>query len=571
MQPDKDTFMNLLCYRTAHCRWRIMLGLLGLLVVTCLPISQAADPVGGWIDPQGIQGSLVIAGGGKLPQEIIDQFIKLAGGEQAHLVIIPTASARADQDDTTSLLESWQEHKPASLTLLHTRSRDEANRNEFVKPLKKATGVWFLGGAQSRIADAYLDTSVEKELTALLKRGGVIGGSSAGAAIQSRLMIARGRDVAELQKGFDLLPGTIIDQHFLARQRQPRLVGAIAKHPLKVGLGIDEGTALLVQGRVIKVMGRSSVTVCLAASKTKPARQRQVTAGQYLDLTALRRAARDSQGPVFPPKTLPAAKVAAGSLVIVGGGGLPMPIRKHFIELAGGPDALIVILPTAQTDPLPEQVGQKYFTEAGARNVQVLRARKRADVESKKTAELLKQAGGIWFGGGRQWRFVDAYENTSALPLIHAVLERGGVIGGSSAGASIQAQYLVRGSPLTNRDMMAAGYERGFGFLPGAAIDQHFAQRKRFVDMTGVMKAHPQLLGIGIDESTALVVQGSQGEVWGKGQVHFYDWSQPPAAGKPDHGSYPAKTRYDLVQRKATFVPEPPPPEPAPDVKNQQP
>ena len=558
--------MNLLCYRTAYCRWRVMLGLLGLLAVTCLPISQAADSVGGWIDPQGTQGSLVIAGGGKLPQEIIDQFIKLAGGEQAHLVIIPTASARADQDDTTPLLESWQQHKAASLTLLHTRSRDEANRDEFVEPLKKATGVWFLGGAQSRISAAYLDTAVEKELTALLKRGGVIGGSSAGAAIQSRLMIARGRDVAELQKGFDLLPGTIIDQHFLARQRQPRLVGAVAKHPLKVGLGIDEGTALLVQGRLIKVMGRSSVTVCLAASKTKPAQQRQVTAGQYLDLTALRRAARDRQGPVFPPKTLPAAKVPAGSLVIVGGGGLPMPIRKRFIELAGGPESLIVILPTAQTDPLPEQVGQKYFTEAGARNVQVLRARKRAEVESKKTAELLKQAGGIWFGGGRQWRFVDAYENTSALPLIHAVLERGGVIGGSSAGASIQAQYLVRGSPLTNRDMMAAGYERGFGFLPGAAIDQHFAQRKRFVDMTGVMKAHPQLLGIGIDESTALVVQGSQGEVWGKGQVHFYDWSQPPAAEKTDHGSYPAKTRYDLVQRKATFVPEPPP-EPAPDVK----
>ena len=313
-------------------------------------------------------------------------------------------------------------------------------------------------------------------------------------------------------------------------------------------------------------MGRSSVTVCLAASKTKPAQQRQVTAGQYLDLTALRRAARDRQGSAFPPKTLPAAKVSSGSLVIVGGGGMPMPIRKRFIELAGGPDALIVVLHTAQADPLPEQVGQKYFTEAGARNVQVLRARKRADVESEETTQLLKQAGGIWFGGGRQWRFVDAYENTSALPLIHSVLKRGGVIGGSSAGASIQAQYLVRGSPLTNRDMMAAGYERGFGFLPGVAIDQHFAQRKRFVDMTGVMKAHPQLLGIGIDEGTALIVQGSQGEVWGKGQVHLYDWTKELPDGKPDYKSYSAKTRYDLAERKVTFLPEPSldPPNPEP-------
>ena len=71
--------------------------------------------------------------------------------------------------------------------------------------------------------------------------------------------------------------------------------------------------------------------------------------------------------------------------------------------------------------------------------MKVLRARKLADVESKATRQLLEKAGGIWFGGGRQWRFVDAYEETAALPLIHAVLQRGGVIGGSSAGASIQA------------------------------------------------------------------------------------------------------------------------------------
>ena len=522
---------------------------------------RAAEPVRQRIDPQGIDGSLVIAGGGKLPKDIIERFIKLAGGEEAHLVIIPTASTRADQEDTSGLLEPWKAHKVASLTLLHTRSAEQANQAEFVKPLKQATAVWFSGGAQSRITAAYLGTAVEKELTALLKRGGVIGGSSAGAAVQSRQMIARGRDVAELQVGFNLLPGTIIDQHFLARKRQPRLTGAIAKHPYRVGLGIDEGTALVVQGRQIQVLGRSSVTVCLAASASQPASQTQVRAGQPLDLTALRRAARDRQQPSFPPKTLRPARVAAGALLIVGGGKLPMPMRKKFIELAGGPQALIIVLPTAQEDPLPEQVGQKYFEDAGARNVKVLRARQLADVESEETRQLLKQAGGIWFGGGRQWRFVDAYENTSALPLMHAVLKRGGVIGGSSAGASIQAEYLVRGNPLGNRDMMAAGYQRGFGFLPAVAIDQHFSQRKRFVDMTAVMKRHPQLLGIGIDESTALLVQGSQATVMGEGSVHIYDWRQPPAAGKPDHGSYPAKSRYDLVQRKALFVPEIPQPD----------
>ena len=68
--------MNLLCYRTVHCRWQVMLGLLSLLAFACPPVSQAAKPVRAWIDPQGIQGSLIIGGGGQLPTEIIDQFIK---------------------------------------------------------------------------------------------------------------------------------------------------------------------------------------------------------------------------------------------------------------------------------------------------------------------------------------------------------------------------------------------------------------------------------------------------------------------------------------------------------------
>ena len=80
--------------------------------------------------------------------------------------------------------------------------------------------------------------------------------------------------------------------------------------------------------------------------------------------------------------------------------------------------------------------------------------------------------------GGRQWRLVDAYLDTEAEKIFHQVLDRGGVIGGSSAGATIQAGYLLRGSPLGNTEVMAEGYERGFGFLPGVAIDQHFSQRR---------------------------------------------------------------------------------------------
>jgi cyanophycinase len=129
-------------------------------------------------------------------------------------------------------------------------------------------------------------------------------------------------------------------------------------------------------------------------------------------------------------------------------------------------------------------------------------------------------------------------------------LRRGGVIGGSSAGATIQGDYLCRGSPLGNLEMMCEGYERGFGFLRGTAIDQHFAQRKRFVDMTALMKTYPQLLGIGLDEGTALVVKGSVADVMGKGQAHFYDRTKPVEDDKPDHESLKAGGRYDLKARK---------------------
>ena len=137
------------------------------------------------------------------------------------------------------------------------------------------------------------------------------------------------------------------------------------------------------------------------------------------------------------------------ALVIVGGGGLPSEIVERFIALAGGPESLIVVLPTAIPDQLARtRKTPEFLTKAGAKNVRVLPHRRLEEVESKEFLETLARAGGVWFGGGRQWRFVDAYRGTRAESALKDVLSRGGVIGGSSAGASIQASYLARGNPL---------------------------------------------------------------------------------------------------------------------------
>jgi cyanophycinase len=161
--------------------------------------------------------------------------------------------------------------------------------------------------------------------------------------------------------------------------------------------------------------------------------------------------------------------------------------------------------------------------------------------------EAIAGATGIWFDGGRQWNFVDAYDNTEAISLFQKLLQRGGVIGGSSAGATIQGEYLVRGHPLGNQVMMAEGYERGFGFLPRAAIDQHFTQRGRQRDLMGVIERHRDLVGIGIDEATAIVVRGATAEVIGDHAAHFIDSGKlRDSAGDNPYVSIPSGGAIDL-------------------------
>ena len=532
------------------------LPLLGLLVCCTPLVAEETARAFPWLDPAGIRGALVIAGGGEQPEAINAKFVELAGGNEARIVVIPTAGDSADAfvaepERAAKLAEFWKSRGAADAQVLHTRSKERANDEAFVEPLRKATGVWFEGGDQSKIAEAYLGTAVEREVLALVARGGVVGGTSAGAAIQSKVMIAGGQTEPRMASGFDLLPGAIIDQHFLARKRRDRSVAAVTMHPECFGLGIDEGTAVVVRGRRIEVLGHSTATVILAPSAGRPLKELKFKAGDVHDLTMLRRAALERSLASFPPAEPPSPKVESGSLVIVGGGGMPKEVTEKFIELAGGPESLIVVLPTAGGDTVSDTAGEtRFFERAGAKNVKALTARTREEVESPEFAAALADAKGVWFGGGRQWRFVDAYAGTKAEELFRDVLRRGGVIGGSSAGASIQAQYMVRGSPLGNTDMMAEGYERGLGFLPGAAVDQHFSQRGRQPDMTLVMKRYPQILGIGIDETTAIIVRGQIAEVLGKNHVQFYDYKSGPPAGETDFSQVKPGGKYDLVERR---------------------
>ncbi len=213
-----------------------------------------------------------------------------------------------------------------------------------------------------------------------------------------------------------------------------------------------------------------------------------------------------------------------GSLILVGGGSIGPEIIDRFLLLAGGRDAPIVVIPSAgDAREYPQSWrGADFFRKAGATKITILHTRNRDEADSEAFTAPLREAQAVWFSGGRQWRLVDAYAGTQTEIEIAHVLNRGGVIGGSSAGATIQGSYLVRGAREGNHVMMAPGYERGFGYLKRCAVDQHLITRGRVDDLVDVIRAHTELLGIGIDESTAIVVQGDSFEVVGKSKVAIY-------------------------------------------------
>ena len=256
-----------------------------------------------------------------------------------------------------------------------------------------------------------------------------------------------------------------------------------------------------------------------------------------------------------PEQTEPVVGPARGSLVIVGGNLQDDTIRKRFLQLAGGADQPIVVIPTAAgaehySPSWPPLVALK---EAGAQDVTLLHTNDREVADSGEFVAPIERARGVWFSGGRQWRLADSYLGTRTQRALEELLERDGVIGGSSAGATIQGSYLARGDTKTNTVMMG-DHEQGFAFLENVAIDQHLLRRNRHFDLLEIVRARPELLGIGIDEDTAIVVRGDRFEVMGRGYVAIYDLKSrvddAPAPGGDFYFLSPGDT-FDLATRKA--------------------
>jgi len=243
---------------------------------------------------------------------------------------------------------------------------------------------------------------------------------------------------------------------------------------------------------------------------------------------------------------------ARGALVIVGGNMHDPAIVERFLELAGGKDAPIVVIPTADGASSYDAFwpGLRPFKDAGATHLTILHTNNRAEADSEAFVQPIREARGVWFGGGRQWRLADSYLNTRTHRELEALLARGGVIGGSSAGATIQGSYLARGDT-SNNTIMMGDHEVGLGFVKNVAIDQHLLRRNRQFDLIEVIEAHPDLLGIGIDENTAIVVRGNRFDVMGAGYVAIYDHGAMLDSGGRFYFLAPGQ-RFNLETREAT-------------------
>src|SRR5512146_852756 len=246
---------------------------------------------------------------------------------------------------------------------------------------------------------------------------------------------------------------------------------------------------------------------------------------------------------------------AHGTVIVVGGGSMGPEIYAKFIAAAGGPNALIVDVPTAGGDSVYTQdaPGTRGWKTAGAKNVYVLHTTDRKLADSDSFATILAKAGGVWFEGGRQYHLVDSYAGTKTERGFHDVLARGGVVGGSSAGASILGDFLVRGAPSNNNFIMDdPGYEKGFAFLRGVGIDQHVVARERLPALAdSIVPKYPNLLGISEDEGTAWVVRGDTATIIGRNKAFVYGAKDANDEGKPFLTLYPGD-RFNLATRRVS-------------------
>lgn len=278
-----------------YARWIVMLVALIVPLTTSQNTAPSPNPKAWWPT----SGAIILCGGGLQTETaniFVERLIALAGGPDAQIVIIPTASDELPAELPTSgpqpkrindLRQHFESRGARRIAFLHTRDRPVANSEAFVKILKSASGVFFPGGRSRILDETYHDTLVARELQALLKRGGVVAGDSAGAITMGCFWLgwtSPTSDFGKITDGLCLLPQVTVTPHAqrLEKEWTDTIFKYVAAHPPTVGINIEENTALVIKGSAVEVIGQGAVAI-LDSTKDKKKPPLRLTAGQRHD------------------------------------------------------------------------------------------------------------------------------------------------------------------------------------------------------------------------------------------------------------------------------------------------
>ena len=502
-----------------------------------------------------INGTVLAGGGSELPEAAAEYLLAVSGRAETIVRVQLPNVKQGLNSKTEAKFDEIENHQVVNL--LKATDLEKAST---LAILEAAKVIWLQ--TEQVLGDSSQDILVPllPVLNKAVGRGALVCVNGPAIEYFGKLVTTSTENSISFREGEDLVFDSVIKAGYRDETERNTLLSVLAANPSCVGIGVESEASILLSGRKIRVLGDGAAVFVLAANETKPIRIQVLRQAQsrranpyetIVDLTAWRRDAIDRMGELFPPSRPRSPLVKNGSLVVVGGGGMPAGLMEEMVGLAGGPKARMVYVPCSESDEVSSsQRIVEIWEKMGVESATFIHTKDREKANSDEAfLAPLRNATGIWFGGGRQWNLADSYFGTEAHRLMKQVLDRGGVIGGSSAGASIQARYMCRANPVANFDIMAPGYERGLGFISGVAIDQHFSQRRRQRDMTSLVNRYPQLLGIGIDEATAIVVTQSNARVVGKGKVHFYDRKRPVVPGEDDFIALEEGAVFDLASR----------------------
>lgn len=514
--------------------------------------SQRVSPSDAWETIGPPTGTLLIHGGTHGGRGA-DAFMALVNNPEALIVVIPTAGPDENCGENAPVVAPLRERGAKNIKVLHTRDRRTANSPEFVAPLRAAKAVWISGGQQSRLATAYLHTLTHRELFGVLERGGVMAGNSAGASIQGSFLYGghNGGDV-----GFGFVRQSVVGQHYIRRHRMGGIARIVGQYPGLLGIGIDEDTFIVVRGNTFEVSGTSKVALCDARRPGWSVEQPYefLFAGDRYDLKSRRLLTSRAWDPAGQwegagkPWQDPAAEWKTcgppqGALLMAGGKASP-DVMKRFLDLVGDREARIVVIPTAGVDGRDERNEDlAAFRALGARNMMLWHTLDRDAANCTRFVAQLRDAQAVWISAGDPWRLADVLLHTLAHKELFGVLAKGGVIGAEGDSARFLTARMAGD---------AYGWEQGGGFLRAAAVHTWPAEKRAIGDMVAVLKKEPSLLGLGIDQTAAVLVQGDGFEVIGEGKVAVFDATRRgwPWEEGESHILLGSGERYDLKNRR---------------------